>query len=299
MFKINTNKEGERKMRKISTLLFFCGLLAFLGGSLFAPPAVAVLGDVDGDGNSWTLADLNYLIAYLFNDGPAPPNPIDADVDGFPGINAGDVLQLADYFVSGSCWPIPYTGIGIRGDSQIRFASGLISTTERDATVSSLKIIENQGPGLVAMIIPLSYANQPDQMDVSLDSVSFEGSMLSPTASFNAYIDNDNKTVFLSLIDQEGLIHPGTTGLVATFYFTKLAEGDPFSMFPVEIVPSHSFALITQACADGGSVQERILNPRYSLSKNGDLNCDGLMDLSDVLHLLNYLYRGGPPPCGW
>ena len=28
----------------------------------------------------------------------------------------------------------------------------------------------------------------------------------------------------------------------------------------------------------------------------GDPNVDGLVDVSDVLYLVNYLYRGGPPP---
>jgi len=29
----------------------------------------------------------------------------------------------------------------------------------------------------------------------------------------------------------------------------------------------------------------------------GDVNCDGVVDLGDVLYLINYLYKGGPPPC--
>ena len=29
----------------------------------------------------------------------------------------------------------------------------------------------------------------------------------------------------------------------------------------------------------------------------GDLNCDGLINVSDVVYLINYLYIGGPPPC--
>jgi len=28
----------------------------------------------------------------------------------------------------------------------------------------------------------------------------------------------------------------------------------------------------------------------------GDCNCDGVVDLGDVLYLINYLYRGGDPP---
>ena len=31
----------------------------------------------------------------------------------------------------------------------------------------------------------------------------------------------------------------------------------------------------------------------------GDVNWDGLIDLEDVLYLINYLYKGGPAPCGY
>lgn len=29
----------------------------------------------------------------------------------------------------------------------------------------------------------------------------------------------------------------------------------------------------------------------------GDVNCDGLLNVSDVVYLINYLFKGGPPPC--
>jgi len=31
--------------------------------------------------------------------------------------------------------------------------------------------------------------------------------------------------------------------------------------------------------------------------ENGDLNCDGKVTVTDVLYLVNYLFKGGPPPC--
>ena len=29
----------------------------------------------------------------------------------------------------------------------------------------------------------------------------------------------------------------------------------------------------------------------------GDVNCDGVIDIGDVVYLINYLFKGGPPPC--
>lgn len=292
-------REGEEKMRKIHAVLVFCGVLGFLWGGVLAPPASAILGDIDGDGNAWTSQDLTYLIAYLFDDGPAPPNPIDADVDGFPGINIGDVLQLADHFVSGSCWPIPYAGVGVRGKSQIRFVSDVISSMESGASDTvQLRIVENGGPGVVAMVIPLSYASRPDQVEVVLDSVSFEGSIIPSDWSQNFYIDNEQRTVLFVLSGEGSEMSPGTTGPVATLYFTKVLDGEPLTMSPTEIPPSHSFTLISSPCAQGVPDYERILSPKLSLSLNGDLNCDGEINLADVVYAMNYLYKGGPPPCG-
>jgi len=30
--------------------------------------------------------------------------------------------------------------------------------------------------------------------------------------------------------------------------------------------------------------------------ESGDVNCDGLIKCSDVVYLINYLFKGGPPP---
>jgi len=56
-----------------------------------------VCGDVDGDGGGPNIADLVYLVDYMFNDGPPPPDMAAADLNGEPGINIGDLVYLADF----------------------------------------------------------------------------------------------------------------------------------------------------------------------------------------------------------
>jgi hypothetical protein len=281
-------------MRRYFLFSVVFGVLALLMGVLFIPVVAAVPGDVNGDGMAWTLTDLNYLSAYLVAGGPPPPNPIDADVDGFPGINLGDVFHFAAYFVEGNCWPLPYIGVGTRENSQIRFSSDLIFSMETGMLdTTRIKIIENGGPELSAMVIPLSFASQPGEVEVTLESVSFEGSIVEGSAM--RVIDNDNKTVLLSSSE---LIPSGTTGLVATLYFTKISDGDPLAMSATEIPPSHSFTLVGWSCAGGPPSSGRMLTPKISLSENGDVNCDGIIDIGDAVYITNYLYRGGPPPCG-
>lgn len=315
-------------MKKLGIFSVFCGVLAMLLGGFFAPPAAAILGDVNGD-EAVDYGDVVYLINYLFRDGDPPVNPYDADVDGSPGINIGDILQLIGY-ISAGCDLLPYTGASVRVGSEIRFSSDLILVREgstQDTTY--IKIIENGGPDLMGMIIPLSYANQPNEVEVTLDSISFVGSIIPPDWSiptsidnannwpmplsidnFNnwsmpvASIDKDNKTLLLSLFADSHTDTPldsGTTGLVATLYFGKIADGDPLAMSTTEIPPSHSFNLISSYCADTLGVvspSERIFSPKLSLALNGDVNCDGIVDLGDIVYTINYVFRSGPPPCG-
>ncbi|MGB2770002.1 MAG: hypothetical protein WBC88_09795 [Candidatus Zixiibacteriota bacterium] len=281
-------------MRKLAVFLVICGFLAVTWGGFSAPPAVADPGDVNGDGMAWTLTDLNYLSAYLVAGGPPPPNPIDADVDGFPGINLGDVFHFAAYFVEGNCWPLPYIGVGTRKSSQIRFSSDLIFSMETGVLdTTRIKIIENGGPEIWGMVIPLSFDNEPNEVEVTLDSVSFDGSIVGGAGW--SVIDNVNKTF---LLYSNEIVPYGTTGLVATLYFTKTSDGDPLAISATEIAPSHSFTLLGWWCAGGPPSPGRMLTPKISLSENGDVNCDGVIDIGDAVYITNYLYRGGPPPCG-
>ena len=288
-------------MRKLATFSIFVGLLGFSLCGLFAPRASAIPGDIDGNGSLQMAADVLYLVQYLFGAGPAPPNPIDADIDGSPGINMGDLLQLIGYYFS-SCSFIPYTGASVRVGSQIRFSSDLISVADGSTLdTTRINIIANGGPDLMGMVIPLSFANQPDEVEVDLFDVSFDGTIIPPDWDKSYVIDNVNKTVLLRPYADNTSDTPlldGTTGLVATLRFTEVADGDPLAMTTTEVPPSHSFSLISAYCANGTSPSERIFSPMLSLALNGDVNCDGIVNIGDVVYTVNYLYKGGPPPCG-
>jgi len=86
--------------------------------------------------------------------------------------------------------------------------------------------------------------------------------------------------------------------LVATLYFDQVVAGDPLAMRVTEIPPSHQFSLISAYCADGTPPSQRIFSPMLSLALNGDVNCDGMVNVNDAIYTLNYLFKNGPPPCG-
>jgi hypothetical protein len=69
---------------------------------------VCLPGDINGSGSSTVdIADLVYLVDYMFNDGPEPPVMATADVDGSGGIiNIADLVYLVDYMFNGGPAPV-------------------------------------------------------------------------------------------------------------------------------------------------------------------------------------------------
>ncbi len=64
-------------------------------------------GDVDGSGGMVNVADLTYLVAYIFQGGPAPGCIDEADVDGSGGIpNIADLTYLVAYLFQGGPAPV-------------------------------------------------------------------------------------------------------------------------------------------------------------------------------------------------
>jgi hypothetical protein len=71
---------------------------------------VGIRGNVDGDpGDNINVADLTYLVDYLFRGGPPPPCTEEGNVDGDPGenINIADLTYLVDYLFRGGPPPPP------------------------------------------------------------------------------------------------------------------------------------------------------------------------------------------------
>jgi hypothetical protein len=84
-----------------------CNLLvgAFEAG---CPCCVGRRGNVDGDPNHRVnVADLTYLVDYLFRTGPLPPCSEEGNVNGDSNINVADVTYLVDYLFRGGPAPPP------------------------------------------------------------------------------------------------------------------------------------------------------------------------------------------------
>jgi hypothetical protein len=289
-------------MKKPKSLQVFFTGLALLAGGLLAQPVLAAPGDVNGNGIAGEIGDLVYLLQYLFGDGPAPPNPIDADMDGTAGINVGDAFQLTEFFLTACDFNVPYTG-ACPTFSEIEFTFPVITSGESEPFDVSLELTDNPGPDLGGIAIAFSYQHQAGHVGVDLDTVDFANSVVPREWEMGAYIDNVNKRALLLLNSSSDypLLGSGTTGLVATLTFTRTENpaGEATFLRSTVFPPTHSSVLITGLCADGTSPPERMLVPKCVFGKNGDLNCDGKVNVADLGYLINHLFLGGSSPCSW
>jgi len=290
-------------MQKFKMLSVCWLILAFSLSLIFVQSAWSQTGDVNGDGNV-TTSDIAYLVSYLYLNGSPPPNPINADVDGTAGINIGDLLQLTEYIFAG-CSLEPYTGVG-------PIFSNIVFTLPRVLPDSGsigvpfnleLRLSLNPGPDLMGIVIPFSYANEPGGVEVDLNSVDFTTGTIVPAGWVTtAYIDNVNDIALLSLRAGSPTGTPltaGTMGLIARLNFTRIANdtGDVTCLSPAFFPPTHLPLLLTSFCADGTAPIYRVLTPR--IGRPGDLNSDGRSTVSDIIFMINYLFKGGPHICGW
>lgn len=283
-------------MKKPAIFSFVCGLLAVLSTGFLALPAAAQDGDCNGDGivNS---GDIVCIIDYLFRGG-IMVSPIDSDVDGSPGVDLADVLQLTGHLFA-ECDIQPYSGDDARPSSEIRFGPAVIHFPVPPTTTTDIKIIQNAGPDVMGIVIPLSFANDPAQATVNLQSVTF-GPVIPPEWQMSSEINNINKTVIIYAFANSPTDPPlatGTVGVVATLNFLQVLPGASFCVLCKDIPPSHSFMLIRWYCADlpANPPADRILVPKQALT--GDFNGDAVVNVGDLVYLLNYLFIGGPPPC--
>ncbi len=69
---------------------------------------ILIRGNADGDaGDQINVADLTYLVNFLFKGGAAPPCEEEGDVDGSGGINVADLTYLVNFLFKGGYQPPP------------------------------------------------------------------------------------------------------------------------------------------------------------------------------------------------
>jgi len=109
-FSIPPSASGDPNPVEIISYSSYQPLFSLTPG-IFTPEIVAgsvgicTGGDTDNDGIGPNVADLIYLVDYIFRGGPPPPIPASGDVDGDGLVNVADLSYLVDYIFKGG--PVP------------------------------------------------------------------------------------------------------------------------------------------------------------------------------------------------
>jgi len=98
---------------------------------------------------------------------------------------------------------------------------------------------------------------------------------------------------------------------IYTVAFSLVMDAGPLEhMWSLHLRPTHTGAI----CLDSIYIPPLGVSPWYfegsgtpswagpicftvTESVEGDINCDGQASIQDALHLINWIFRGGPPPC--
>jgi len=264
------------------------------------PPAYGQLGDINGNEYPCEIADVVMFENYLFSDGPPPWVRNYADVDNCPGVNLGDMLQIIEVMLEGNPYLFPPVGTDLVVPSDIIVTTGWVIGAPGQIITMDVMINTVNQPDLYGLIIPLSYQNLPGQVELRCDNVSFLGTLLED--KYCGYkIDQDNKKVliygFPGLFSDSVFIPSGSDGVIAKIDFEVVSSGTPTEITATYYPPEHTPLLISKMSYEFDPFG-RMLLPRFSPKYIGDVNCDDELTIADVVYMVNYIFHGGPPPCG-
>ena len=114
-------------------------------------------------------------------------------------------------------------------------------------------------------------------------------------------IDNQNKKVLLEANaanpNSSPIISSDSDGLIANLTFEVVTAGDPTKIAGTYYPPENTMLLVSEYCYESSDPPGRMLVPKFFLDYVGDVNCDGKVDIQDLVYLQYYLLLSGPPPC--
>ncbi|MCJ7458375.1 MAG: S8 family serine peptidase [candidate division Zixibacteria bacterium] len=279
-----------------------------------APFAVQFLDSSSGDGL--------YYWKWDFGDGDTASKSTSGFDTSHTYLNPG--LYTCSYSVSGT-WGTNTEGvlIGVTADT----AGPNYSKGIPQQTGVKVPVYGNNSLTCSRLIIPMRYGH--GSAPVRCDSVNFIGSRVESFPIKNVSVDNYNQTISLTLQNSSNPL-PAGSGLLANLYFsidsaavvndtieldTAIIWGsylDYTSTIFGDYVPHYrTGGVIIGTPLWGDASGDNKVNvsdviflinylfkggPQSNPPYIGDANCDHAITVADVVYLVSYLFKGGPPP---
>jgi hypothetical protein len=281
-------------------VIFFMAVL-LCSAVLEAQCPTGIWGDCDCDGNC-NVSDAVWLVNWIFNGTTTTPPSADCECDDYFGLGMGDVMQMLCYFYFGGNI-YDNTPTFMPQASNLKFKQ---SRRLKVQNVGDTKILDvflmakknycggtNEFYGFMA---PFSYASTGDEQHFDIITI---------TTPFLYVHDPAKKYFVIYSYDPYNPVISGTgKHILATIKFERVAGGgagtDALELPVVQFENFHQEVICT-ACS-GHKQEGRAIIPNYAGVDEtyGETNCDDVVNVSDAVWIINYVFVGGPEPgdCG-
>lgn len=264
------------------------------------PAGALERGDVDLNGKSYEIADLNLMFEQLetgiasYVDAEAQTENADINADGFPWTISDVVLMRAIVFEHTKPLLSSREVLHMSGDSIWFDGYTGAPTSEFDIPVYFSNSLTANG---------ISFKINYDADELGLVSYSLSGSRLPSEWDRVSAIERSSGTMFYGMPDNpdstQGNSLPPGSGLAVTltfevrnppedrirFHFERLQDLGQANGYSTPYDFSWSFASFQQIDTD-----------IFLTFVQGDADGSGAIDIDDVVYLIDYIYQGGPAP---
>jgi hypothetical protein len=230
-------------------------------------------------------------------------------------LKAGD-REVSDITHSFVCNPGDRLSVGLGG-----YGISILMATVRAGRMGEVRyIVVQEIPTLPKELVITAYCpvdivvTDPSGRTVNKDSTAIPGATY-VWGDMNRDSSIDVQVYIPDALDgayEIGVVADSAADSAATFSLRAYYKGETTTLaqdVPVANIPSEPYVFETYTCGDANG--DGVINvtdvvylinylfisgPAPDPIQAGDVNCDGMVNVSDVVYLINYLFISGPPP---